>query len=93
MVGGGRTAMQASHVFSYLQRWRGQSAQNPWWPQYFWQDVCKMVVASGIEPDLLCVLRAAGYAGAGTVTVPVESLQTVLEISVVISDSRLQRQM
>ena len=79
MAGGGRAAIEAGHLLSYLLRWRGQSAMNPWWPQYFWQDVCRMETPSGIEPDVLRVLRTAGYAGASTLSVPGGFLQSELE--------------
>ena len=75
-TGLGRYSQHARHLLGYLRRWKGQSASNPWWPQYFWQDVSRMETTTGLETNILRLLRTPGYAGAGTVAVPAPELAT-----------------
>ena len=79
LAGSARTASQAGTLLKLLSAWQAQSASNPYWAAGFWQDVARLEGETPLEPDLLRMLYGQGYAGAGTLGAPRDTLKMVLE--------------
>ena len=74
-----RAKSQATALLSRYNQWVTQRSTNPWWGQQLWQDIARMEVEAGVEPDVLAVLRNFGYHGAHSTGAPREGLKTALE--------------
>ena len=77
-AGSARTVNQAKRLLGALQSYKGQSQLNPMWGPMFWQSVARAESDGAFEPDLLRLLRAHGYQGAGTLGAPRDALQAAL---------------